>query len=87
MNMKVALTTAFVALLILLAAFGKNTHISSAQEVSTLAMPEEYVNYAITRVDGVYGRRLTELTQYSMQEVKNQYSWFIQHRQEPPTSL
>ena len=85
--MKVALTTAFVALLILLAAFGKNTHISSAQEVSTLAMPEEYVNYAITRVDGVLWAKIDGTYQYSMQEVKNQYSWFIQHRQEPPTSL
>jgi len=53
MNVKVSLTSAFVALLILLVAFGKSTNISNAQEVSTLAMPEEYVNYTITRVDGV----------------------------------
>jgi len=50
--MKVALTTAFVAFLILSAAFGKSTDISNAQ-VSTLAMPEEYVDYTITQAGGV----------------------------------
>ena len=53
MNTKVGLTAAFVALLILLAFFGKSTNVSNAQESSLLAMPEEYVNYDITRVDGV----------------------------------
>ena len=53
MNIKVALTAAFVALLILLAAFVKSTNIANAQESSTLSMPEEHVNYTITHVDGV----------------------------------
>ena len=53
MNTKVGLTAAFVALLILLASFGKSTNVSNAQESPLLAMPEEYVNYNITRVDGV----------------------------------
>ena len=51
--MKVALTTAFVAFLILPTAFGKSPNISNAQDVSTLAMPEEYVDYTITQADGV----------------------------------
>jgi hypothetical protein len=50
---KVELTAAFVALLIFLASFGISTKVSIAQESSLLAMPEEYVNYNITRVDGV----------------------------------
>jgi hypothetical protein len=42
-----------VALLILLAAFGKGANVSNAQESSMFAMPEEYINYNITLVDGV----------------------------------
>jgi len=53
MNKKVQLTAAFVALLVLLAAFGRSTAVSNAEESSPLAMPEEYVNYTITRVNGV----------------------------------
>ena len=53
MNSKVALTAAFVALLVLLTALGKSTNVSNADTESPLAMPEEYVNYTITRANGV----------------------------------
>jgi len=53
MNSKVALTAAFVALLVLLTALGKSTNVSKAEEAFALAMPEEYVNYTITCVDSV----------------------------------
>ncbi len=53
MSTKIGLTTAFVALLILLASFGRGTNVSNAQESLMLTMPEEYINYNITRVDGV----------------------------------
>ena len=53
MNSKVAFAAALVTLILFLAVAGRTINVSKADTASPLAMPEEYVNYTITRVDGV----------------------------------
>jgi hypothetical protein len=53
MNPKAKFAAALVTLILLLAMAGKTIGVPRADTPSPLAMPEEYVNYTITRVDDV----------------------------------
>jgi hypothetical protein len=53
MNSKAKFAAALMILILFLVMAGKTTIVPKADTASPLAMPEEYVNYTITRVDGV----------------------------------
>jgi hypothetical protein len=52
-NSKVAFAAALVTLMLCLGFVGRIINVSKADAAFPLAMPEEYVNYTITHVDGV----------------------------------
>jgi hypothetical protein len=52
-NSRTTVAAALMTLILFLAVTGKTINVSNADTASPLAMPEEYVNYTITRVDGV----------------------------------
>jgi len=53
MNSKAKFTATIVTLILVLAIAAKTINVPNADTASPLVMPEEYVNYTITRIDGV----------------------------------